>query len=194
MVFSTPLFVFYFLPLVLSVYYVLPLLARVTRLTAPQLSVLRNAFLLIASYVFYGWWNPAFVLLMLVITLVNYGAGYWISRHAAGARQRVWAVTAAIVVSLSLLGFFKYFTFLEENLNTLLVGLRWEPIPMLEILLPMGISFYTFQALSYSIDVYRGTAPRAVFAGLRRVHRPVPPADCGAHCPIQHDCPAACGP
>ncbi len=161
MVFSTPLFVFYFLPLVLSVYYVLPLLARVTRLSAAQLSVLRNAFLLIASYVFYGWWNPAFVLLMLTITLVNYGAGYWISRQAANTRQRWWAVTVAIVVSLSLLGFFKYFTFLEENVNTVLTWLNSETLPVLQIVLPMGISFYTFQALSYSIDVYRGTAPRA---------------------------------
>jgi alginate O-acetyltransferase complex protein AlgI len=161
MVFSTPLFVFYFLPLVLGVYYALPWLARLAGLSATRQSVWRNAFLLIASYVFYGWWNPPFILLMLAITLVNYLAGYWISRDQATAPQRKWAIRLAVVISLGLLGFFKYFTFFQQNLNALRTWIGSDTVPLLQIVLPMGVSFYTFQALSYSIDVYRGVVPRA---------------------------------
>ncbi len=161
MVFSTHLFVFYFLPLVLAVYYVLPLVARLLGLSPAALSLLRNAFLLLSSYFFYGWWHPSFVLLMLAITLVNYFATGFLGRVAAPHTQRQVGVALAVAVSLGLLGFFKYFTFLQENFNQLLASVGAETMPVLHITLPMGISFYTFQAISYSVDVYRRTTPPA---------------------------------
>ncbi len=150
MVFTSYIFVFYFLPLVLAGYYALP--AR---------SAWRNAWLLITSYVFYGWWNPWFVLLMLGVTVVNFVAGRLIAHHGASARQRWWSVTAAIVLSLGLLCFFKYFGFLQTNLNHVLAAFGAEGVRVWQIVLPIGISFYIFHALSYAVDVYRGTAPVA---------------------------------
>ena len=138
MVFTSYTFVFYFLPLVLAGYYALP--AR---------SAWRNAWLLVTSYVFYGWWNPWFVLLMLFITAVNY------------ACDRRWNVTITIIISLGLLCFFKYWVFFQTNLNTVLGWFGREPLPVWQVALPIGISFYVFHALSYAIDVYRGTAPVA---------------------------------
>lgn len=161
MVFSTHLFVFYFLPLVLAVYYVLPLIARILGLSPSTLSFLRNSFLLLASYVFYGWWHPSFVLLMLAITLVNYLPTHFLGRTAAPHAQRQLGVTLAVTVSLGLLGFFKYFHFLQQNLNQFLESVGVDTVPLLQITLPMGISFYTFQAISYSVDVYRRTTPPA---------------------------------
>ena len=161
MVFSTHLFVFYFLPSVLAVYYVLPLIARILGLSPSTLSFLRNSFLLLASYVFYGWWHPSFVLLMLAITLVNYLPTHFLGRTAAPHAQRQLGVTLAVTVSLGLLGFFKYFHFLQQNLNQFLESVGVDTVPLLQITLPMGISFYTFQAISYSVDVYRRTTPPA---------------------------------
>src|SRR4030095_9468614 len=97
MVFTSHIFVFYFLPLVLLGYYALP--AR---------TAWRNAWLLATSYVFYGWWNPWFVLLMLFVTAVNYVCGQLLTRHAASARQRWWTLATTIALSLGLLCFFKY--------------------------------------------------------------------------------------
>jgi len=150
MVFTTYIFVFYFLPLVLLIYYALP-----------QASRWRNGFLLLASYAFYGWWNPWYIFLMLFATVANYACGLVIAKPGASARQRFLGVTAAVVVSLSTLGFFKYFMFFETNLNQVL-GLFGAPgFRVLQIALPIGISFYIFHTLSYTIDVYRGTAPAA---------------------------------
>jgi alginate O-acetyltransferase complex protein AlgI len=161
MVFTTYLFVFYFLPLVLLVYYSLLGSGRGLGAAVGGVSLALNAFLLLVSYIFYGWWNPWFIPLMLGITVVNYLCGRIIGRPEAGPRLRYWGVTTAIVLSLVMLGFFKYFMFLEINLNHLLGWLGADPVRVLEITLPMGISFYTFHALSYSVDVYRGTAPPA---------------------------------
>ncbi len=159
MVFTTYLFVFYFLPLVLLVYYSLLALGRGIGATAGGVSLTLNAFLLVVSYIFYGWWNPWFILLMLAVTVVNYLCGLVIGRPGADPRLRYWGVTTAIVLSLGTLGFFKYFMFLEINVNHLLSWLGADTVRVLEITLPMGISFYTFHALSYTVDVYRGTAP-----------------------------------
>jgi alginate O-acetyltransferase complex protein AlgI len=161
MVFTTYIFVFYFLPLTLLVYYVLPFLGRRLGLSEDRLSLVRNAILLVASYVFYGWWNPWYVLLMLGVTTVNYVCGRVLGASPGNSRRRFWAVTAAITLSLGTLGFFKYFMFLEINANHVLEWLGADSLDVLKILLPIGISFYTFHALSYSIDVYRGTAPPA---------------------------------
>ncbi len=145
MVFSSQIFIFYFLPFVLLVYYLLP--------------GKRNLFLLFASYVFYGWWNPWFVLLMLSVTVANYGLGQRIAAAGASGRQKRLAAGASVVVSLGTLGFFKYFMFVGQNLNWLLDLLGVGRFPVMEVVLPIGISFYVFQSLSYTIDVYRGQSP-----------------------------------
>lgn len=147
MVFSSHIFVFYFLPLVLLVSYNLPYRWR-------------NPFLTVMSYVFYGWWKPWFILLMLFSTGVNYFAGVVIARSKSKARRRA-ALAIGCVVSLGLLGFFKYYMFSAESLNTLLRLAGLPVFRILEVTLPIGISFFTFQALSYAVDVYRGHAPPA---------------------------------
>ncbi|MCP4639654.1 MAG: MBOAT family protein [bacterium] len=149
MVFTSHIFIFYFLPVVLLAYYLLP-----NHTTAK-----RNFFLLCASYVFYGWWKPWFVLLMLFATAVNYVCGHTIAASPGGSPRRKGALVASVVVSLSLLGFFKYFMFFETNLNRLLGLFDIGGFPVLQIVLPIGISFFIFQSLSYSIDVYRGDSP-----------------------------------
>jgi len=163
MVFSSQIFLFYFLPLTLVVYYGLPRRGR-------------NLALTLLSYGFYGWANPLFVVLLLTSTLISYVCGLKIAeeRLIAGSapsenqgldgvglrRKKAW-LFVSIVTSLSMLGFFKYFNFAVENYNFLIQGfglssLRLETV--LRVTLPLGISFYTFQLLSYTIDVYRGHA------------------------------------
>jgi len=143
-VFSSHVFLFYFLPVVLAVYYALPRY--------------RNGFLTLASYVFYGWWEPWFVLLMMTSTGIDYICGGIISRPGATKRQRRTALVTAIVADMGLLAFFKYYTFTAENINRLAAALGAGPglLPLLHVGLPIGISFYTFESMSYSIDVYRG--------------------------------------
>lgn len=111
MVFSTYIFIFYFLPLVLAVYYALPYVARVLGGGSEFVSRVRNGWLLLASYVFYGWWDPWFILLMFFVTAANYVCGWVIAWPGAGLRQRRVGVTVAVVVSLSALGFFKVLQF-----------------------------------------------------------------------------------
>lgn len=147
MVFSSHIFIFYFLPIVLFVYYLL--------------AGRRNLFLLAASYVFYGWAAPWLVLLMFAATVINYACGVIIARNPAHAPRRKTALVVSVIASLSLLGFFKYFTFFEQNVNASLQLFGFDPFPLLVIALPAGISFYTFQSLSYTIDLYRGDAPPA---------------------------------
>ena len=153
MVFSSHLFVYYFLPAVLAVYYLLPGRARHLWLTA-------------ASYVFYGWANPAFTGLMLLSTVIDYVCGLKLGRPEGVGRRRFW-VTLSIVSNLSLLGFFKYFNLAADTWSALvgafgLTGL--QPDLALRVVLPLGISFYTFQSMSYTIDIYRGHArPLASF-------------------------------
>jgi alginate O-acetyltransferase complex protein AlgI len=159
MVFTTYLFVFYFLPLVLALYYALVGLSRQAGASNARTCLFLNTLLLFASYIFYGWWNPWFIFLMLGITILNYVSGRVIGLPGLSRRLRRWVVTGAIVVSLGTLGFFKYFLFFEANANQVLAWFGAGTVRVLEITLPIGISFYTFHALSYTIDVYRGTAP-----------------------------------
>lgn len=144
MVFTSHIFLFYFLPFVLLFYYLLP--------------KGRNLFLLVVSYIFYGWEEPWFVLLMFLATLVNFICGHFISRPGATHTERHIALVSSIIASLSLLGFFKYFVFMQNNLNSLLSLFGQEAFPVFLVSLPIGISFYTFQSLSYTIDLYRGDA------------------------------------
>lgn len=163
MVFTSHLFIFYFLPLALLLYFLSP-------------RRLRSLTLALTSYVFYGWANPPWALLMLVSTSVDFLCGLVLVRlsglpdegpllpllPASGSRTRgqKLALALSMVSNLALLGYFKYAGFAVENLNHLAATLGLGPgaIPTLEVILPVGISFYTFQSMSYAIDVYRGDA------------------------------------
>ncbi|MDB6169407.1 MAG: rane bound O-acyl transferase family protein [Verrucomicrobia bacterium] len=116
----------------------------------------RKNLLLAASYLFYGAWNPPFALLLFATTAVDFFLGGRIAAAATPATRKAWT-TASVVTNLSMLGFFKYGNFLLLNFQWLLarVGVVYQP-PHLDVFLPIGISFYTFHSLSYTLDVYRG--------------------------------------
>ncbi len=161
MVFSSYLFLFFFLPLVLLCYYASP-------------AKWRHLVLTLFSYIFYGWANPIFTLLMLASTTIDYVAGLVVSQQwdfskpiealekdKPRARFQKIALTISICSNLSLLGFFKYFNFSVDNYNVLIamMGIEtWQVQGLFRVILPLGISFYTFQSMSYAIDVYRGDA------------------------------------
>ncbi|HET7534937.1 MAG TPA: MBOAT family O-acyltransferase [Candidatus Didemnitutus sp.] len=115
----------------------------------------RKNLLLVASYVFYGAWNPPFAALLFATTALDFWLGARIAAASPGTKK-IWLV-ASVTVNLSMLGFFKYGNFLLENTQWLLAraGIAYQP-PHLDIFLPIGISFYTFHSLSYTLDVYRG--------------------------------------
>jgi len=116
----------------------------------------QNRMLLIASYVFYGSWDWRFLSLIFISTIVDYFTGLKIHNSQSRRRKKIFLVIS-IVTNLSILGFFKYFNFFSENLEALFsqFGFAVEP-RFLNIILPVGISFYTFQTMSYTIDIYRG--------------------------------------
>ena len=120
----------------------------------------QNLFLVVASYVFYGWWDWRFLILIALTTLFSYVSGRLIARYE-GQQKRQKALSAInIVLNLSILGVFKYYNFFAENFAALFGNIGWQiDWVTLDILLPVGISFYTFQALSYSIDVYQKKLP-----------------------------------
>ncbi len=119
----------------------------------------QNALVVVASYVFYGWWDPRFLLLILFSTLVDYLVGIRLSKEERSGHRRGWLILS-MAVNLGLLGFFKYFHFFVDNFVEAFTffGFPLEKTS-LEIILPVGISFYTFQTMSYSIDVYRRKMP-----------------------------------
>jgi D-alanyl-lipoteichoic acid acyltransferase DltB (MBOAT superfamily) len=108
----------------------------------------QNLLLLAASYVFYGWWDWRFLVLILITTLSSYYSG----RMLEGTCRRRWVVAANVILNLGILAIFKYYNFFIDNLRLLIPQLD---APTLQVILPVGISFYTFQSLSYTIDVYR---------------------------------------
>src|SRR5205809_5596302 len=113
-------------------------------------------FMVGASYVFYGWWDWRFVLLLAGVTMAAQ-AGAQAIAHTPAARPRRWALAGTLAVILGLLGWFKYYGFLALNLSNALhaVGIH-SPLPLLQVALPVGISFFTFMAISHVVDVYRG--------------------------------------
>ena len=117
----------------------------------------QNILLLVSSYVFYGWWDWRFLSLIFLSTLIDYGTGLAIgSARPDQVRRRKMALWISVLSNLGILGFFKYFNFFEENLVLLLQGIGiTTPIRHLNIILPVGISFYTFQTMSYTLDIYR---------------------------------------
>jgi len=162
MVFSSYLFLFYFLPVALLVYYLTPRPGK-------------HLMLALVSYLFYGWSNPVFVGLLLFSTVIDYCCGLIIAgifpwsgaeepllppAGSRSRRQRL-ALVFSIVTNLSLLGFFKYFNFATGSWDAMMTALgqgSWTLDVALKVTLPLGISFYTFQSMSYTIDVYRGHA------------------------------------
>ena len=116
----------------------------------------QNLFVVVASYMFYGWWDWHFLLLIALTSFCSYGSGLLLERYK-GQRQRQKLISASnIVLNLSILGVFKYYNFFLENLATLFEAVGWHLDWLtINVILPVGISFYTFQALSYTIDVYR---------------------------------------
>lgn len=133
---------FVFLPIVFAVYW---LLGRHLRW--------QNLCLLVASYVFYGWWDWRFLILILITSLSSFASGLWLER----TQHRQTVVASNIILNLGILGTFKYYDFFVENLQHLFLQVGYSlDVPTLRLILPVGISFYTFQSLSYTIDVYRG--------------------------------------
>lgn len=138
MLFSSMTFLFLFLPAVCAVYYLVP-------------KRLKNDVLLASSFFFYAWGEPHYVFIMILSVFINYAGALLIEK--TNFKKLFLALT--ILLNLGFLGYFKYFNFLAENINLLLR----RDIDPLKIIMPIGISFYTFQAMSYVIDVYRKTAP-----------------------------------
>lgn len=139
MLFSSIVFLFTFLPAVVILYYLLPVRFR-------------NVILLLASLVFYAWGEPVYLFLMLLSILFNYFSGLDIARNLQDKRAAKRSLVFNLIINLAVLGFFKYEGFVLDTLNGILpVHISYHALP-----LPIGISFYTFQILSYIIDVYRG--------------------------------------
>ena len=141
MLFSSVTFLYYFLPAVLIFYFLVP-------------RFLKNTVLLISSLIFYGWGEPKLLFLMIFTIAMFYCCGLMIGRSAEQKWKKIWLVTS-VVISIGLLGLFKYADFFIDSFNAV-TGLS---VPLLRLALPVGISFYTFQSLSYTIDVYRGNVP-----------------------------------
>ncbi len=144
MVFSSLLFLFLYLPVVLLLYYIVP-------------RHFRTPVLFLVSLAFYGWGEPVYISIMLFSTMLDYTCGYFAGKYRTLAPKKAKAaVWVSVIINLSMLAFFKYADFFIENLRVI-PGL--EDLPAFNIALPIGISFYTFQSMSYTIDVYRNEAP-----------------------------------
>jgi len=146
MAFNDLSFVFLFFPVVLLLHWAVP-------------GVLKNIVLLIFSLVFFAWGSPTYVLLMVLLILFNYFSGLQIAAQKEEENEKMakFALVSAVVVNLLLLGFFKYWGFLLENVNALLGTSLAAP----QMAMPLGVSFFTFSILSYLYDVYRDKAPAA---------------------------------
>jgi len=143
MIFSSSLFLLYFLPVFLLLYHVVP-------------TKLKNWVILLGSIFFYAWGAPRFVFVVIGSVIVDF---YLVNKmhHSNTKRTRSWLLTLSITINLGLLIYFKYANFFIENVNEIFLSLGQESISWTNVVLPIGISFYTFQTLTYSIDVYRGT-------------------------------------
>ena len=142
MLFSSIPFLYYFLPLVLAVYFLTPRAGK-------------NAVLFLSSLLFYAWGEPRFCIFMLLSILQGYVFGRLIEKHAQNKKRSKLFLTASVALSLALLAYCKYADFFLSSVNAV-TGLSFK---LLHVALPIGISFYTFQILSYVVDVYRGSVP-----------------------------------
>ncbi len=142
MVFSSIEFLFLYLPFTLLIYFLIP----------ANFLVWRNVALLILSLLFYGWSEPLYIFIMFFSIGVDYTCGYLVSKHQdIHPKKAKAALVASVVLNLSVLGFFKYFDFFVVNLKAIPIFSGLEP---LGVTLPVGISFYTFQTMSYTLDIY----------------------------------------
>ncbi|MBP8865917.1 MAG: MBOAT family protein, partial [Acetobacterium sp.] len=140
MVFSSILFIFAFLPIALGLYTIIPKQGK-------------NLILLLVSLFFYAWGEPVYVFLMLFTIVFDFGMGILMEKKPYLVRKRIFILT--VIVNLGFLFFFKYWGFLLDTINQIFnLGIPYAPLP-----LPIGISFYTFQILSYVIDIYLGKVP-----------------------------------
>lgn len=139
MLFSSIPFLYYFFPIVLIAYFAVP-------------KFLKNSVILLSSLVFYAWGEPRFVILMAITIAVGFAAGFLMEKAKTSALKRT-AMIVSVAICLSFLGYFKYVDFFIENFNAV-TGLS---VKLLNVALPIGISFYTFQIISYIVDVYRGS-------------------------------------
>ena len=138
-----------FLPVVFSIYWLLKNNLRS-----------QNLFVVLSSYIFYGWWDWRFLFLIIFTSLCSFFSGLLIEHFSEDQKKQKIVSAANIVINLSILGVFKYFNFFAENIELLFQSFGYQLDWMtLDIILPVGISFYTFQALSYTIDVYRKRIP-----------------------------------
>ena len=147
MVFSSNIFLFAFLPLFLLCYYLVPVRAR-------------SALILVFSYGFYAWWRPDFLGLLVGVTVVSYAIALAIEA-APNALRRKRLLTAGVSLNLLALAYFKYANFGVASFNALLAGFGWNTVGFAHVLLPIGLSFYIFHAISYLVDIYRREAPPA---------------------------------
>lgn len=145
MIFSSSIFLFAFLPLFLGVYYLTPVRYR-------------SAVILLGSYAFYAWWRVDFLLLFIAVTLWNYFIGIKIHSAISRPRAKYW-LTIGLIGNLSTLAYFKYADFGIDSLNHMIVLTGGQPLTLANVILPIGISFYIFQSISYLIDVYRKDTP-----------------------------------
>lgn len=175
MLFSSSIFLFFFLPVVFVIYYVLSF----SRLA-------QNIWLFVTSLFFYAWGEPIYVLLMLASILVNWGAGLLVDRFQDAPRKKKAVLVLACIMNLGALGVFKYAGFIIRNINS---GFPEPLLPTIELALPIGISFFTFQALSYVIDVYRkdtSVEKKSILCGT--VCGILPAAHCRTYCSLQFCC------
>ena len=147
MIFSSSIFVFGFLPMFLAAYYALPKSAR-------------SAVILLGSYAFYGWWRVDYLAVVFGLSLVSYVAGH-VAYHTPSPATQRWAVRLGVGFDLAVLGYFKYTMFLMGGLSDLSAAFGGSNIIIPAIILPIGISFHTFQSISYIVDVARKDAPPA---------------------------------
>lgn len=153
MVFSSLIFLFAYLVVTLALYFITPLKWR-------------NVLLLLVSLVFYGYGEPVYILIMFLSIIIDYTHGLLVEKYRDNDKKARWFVGQSVVFNLLLLGFFKYWDFLADNLFALTgialpesLTLLGYTIPLRDIPLPIGISFFTFQTMSYTIDIYRKDAP-----------------------------------
>ena len=145
MLFSSIVFLFYFLPAVSALYYLF-------RFNVP----IKNAILLVASLFFYAWGEPWFLFVMLASILGNYFLALFVDKYREKPQKAKFFVVLSVVLNIGLLFVFKYLDFIIRNINQV----TGRNLPLTGLALPIGISFFTFQAMSYVIDVYRGNGDR----------------------------------
>jgi alginate O-acetyltransferase complex protein AlgI len=161
-VFTEEIFLFLFLPLVLGVYFLLPYRKNDDGKRSPFF--VRNLWLTLAGYVFYAWFEPWFVILMMWTNVFDYFCGLYLGRDNMSPGHRKVALWMSMAMNLGLLAVFKYGVFAQVNMDQLLQTLGHPGFEIFRIAFPIGISFYTFHSMSYVIDIYRGERPVRSFA------------------------------